>query len=145
MNLQQLRYLVAVSDFGSVSAAARSLGVSQPVISRSVHAFETEHGVTVFGLSGTRLIITEEADSIVKAARDALAAIDAVGQTAQAVRDRRDLVIATTPTNGLLLTKALSELRRCEPSLVIRVCRANDADDVLRMSTTGLRSSVSAS
>lgn len=132
MNVQQLRYLVAVSDSGSLSAAARSLRVTQPVISRSVHAFETEHGVTVFELSGTRLVITEEAQAIVHAARDALAAIDAVGQTAQAVRDRRDLVIATTPTNGLLLTKALSELSRCEPGLVIRVCRANDADDVLR-------------
>ena len=132
MNVQQLRYLVAVSDFGSVSAAARSLGVTQPVISRSVHAFETEHGVTVFGLSGTRLVITEEAQAIVNAARGALAAIDAVGQSARAVREMRELVIATTPTNGLLLTKALSELRRCEPGLAIRVCRANDADDVLR-------------
>ena len=66
MNVQQLRYLVAVSDFGSVSAAARSLGVTQPVISRSVHAFEVEHGVTVFGLSGTRLVITEEARAIVR-------------------------------------------------------------------------------
>jgi DNA-binding transcriptional LysR family regulator len=109
MNVQQLRYLVAVSDFGSVSAAARSLGVTQPVISRSVHAFEAEHGVTVFGLSGRRLVITEAAQAVVSAARDALAAIDAVGQTAQTVRDQQELVIATTPTNGLLLTKALSE------------------------------------
>ncbi len=132
MNVQQLRYLVAVSEFGSVSAAARSVGVTQPVISRSVHAFETEHGVTVFGLSGTRLVITEEARAIVHAARVALAAIDDVARTARAVRNRRDLVIATTPTNGLLLTRALSELRQCEPGLVIRVCRANDADDVLR-------------
>jgi DNA-binding transcriptional LysR family regulator len=132
MNVQQLRYLVAVSDSGSLSAAARSLGVTQPVISRSVHAFEAEHGVTVFGRSGTRLIVTEEAEPIVRSARDALAAIEAVGQTAQAVRDRRELVIATTPTNGLLLTKALSQLRRCEPGLVIRVCRADDADDVIR-------------
>jgi DNA-binding transcriptional LysR family regulator len=133
MSVQQLRYLIAVSDFGSVSAAARSLGVTQPVISRSVHAFETEHGVTMFGLSGTRLVVTEAGRPIVDAARDALAAFDAVGQTAQAVRDRREFVVATTPTNGLLLTKALSELRRCEPGLVIRVCRADDAEDVLRI------------
>ena len=132
MNVQQLRYLVAVSDFGSVSAAARSLGVTQPVISRSVHAFEVEHGVMVFGLSGTRLVTTEEAQAIVQAARDALVAIDAVGRAAQAVSERRELVVATTPTNGLLLTRALSQLRRCEPGLDIRVCRANDADDVLR-------------
>ncbi len=72
------------------------------------------------------------------AARDALAAFDAVEQTAQAVRDQRELVIATTPTNGLLLTEALSELHRCEPGLVIRVCRADDADDVLRIVDEGM-------
>ena len=49
------------------------------------------------------------------AARDALAAFDAVGQTAQTVRDKRELVIATTPTNGLLLTEALSELVGAKP------------------------------
>jgi DNA-binding transcriptional LysR family regulator len=137
MTVQQLRYLVAISDFGSVSAAARSLGVTQPVISRSVHAFEAEYGVTMFGLSGRRLVITETAQKIVSAARDALAAIDAVGQMAQTVGGQQELVIATTPTNGLLLTEALSELRRCEPSLAIRVCRADDANDVLRKVSEG--------
>ena len=65
MNVQQLRYLVAVSDFGSLSAAARSLGVTQPVVSWAVHAFETEHGVKVFRLSGTRLVVTEQGQAIV--------------------------------------------------------------------------------
>lgn len=138
MNVQQLRYLIAVSDSGSVSAAARSLGVTQPVVSRSIHAFELEQGVTVFGRSGTRLVVTETAQEIVKAVRIAVAALDAVEQTAQAVRNRRELVIATTPTNGLLLTEALSELRRCEPDLVTSVCRADDADHVLRIVQEGL-------
>jgi LysR family transcriptional regulator, nitrogen assimilation regulatory protein len=137
MNVQQLRYLVAVSDFGSVSAAGRTLGVTQPVISRAVHAFETEHGVTMFTLSGTRLVLTEAGEPIVDAARGALAAFDVVAQTARTVRDKREFVIATTPTNGLLLTSTLSELRRCEPGLVIRVCRANDAEDVLRIVHNG--------
>ena len=138
MNVQQLRYLIAVSDLGSVSAAARSLGVTQPVVSRSIHAFETEQGVTVFALSGTRLVVTEAAREIVTAARNALTALDAVEQTAQSVRHKRELVIATTPTNGLLLTEALGELHRCEPGLVISVCRADDADHVLRFVQDGL-------
>src|SRR3984957_14953021 len=138
MNVQQLRYLIAVSDFGSVSAAARSLGVTQPVVSRSIHAFEIEQGVKVFELSGTRLVITDAAQEIVNAARNALAAFDAVEQTAQAVREKRELVIATTPTNGLLLTEALGELHRCEPALVISVCRADDADHILRIVQDGM-------
>ena len=131
MNVQQLRYLVAVSDSGSVSGAARDLGVTQPVISRAVRAFEVEHGVTVFCLSGRRLVPTEGGRAVIDAAREALGAIEAVGQAARVAGGETELVVATTPTNGLLLTTALSELGRSHPGLGIRVCRANDADDVL--------------
>jgi DNA-binding transcriptional LysR family regulator len=137
MNIQQLRYLIAVSGSGSVSAAARSLGVTQPVVSRSVHAFEAEQGVAVFERVGTRLVVKEAGQVIVDAARAALAAFDAVAEAAEAVRERREFVIATTPTNGQLLTEALGELHRCEPGLVIRVCRANDADHVIRIVQDG--------
>jgi DNA-binding transcriptional LysR family regulator len=131
MNVQQLRYLVAVSDFGSVSAAARSLGVTQPVISRSVRAFEVEHGIPMFCLSGRRLVPTGTGKAVIDSARDALVAVDAVGEAARAAGGQAQLVIATTPTNGLLLTPALSNLGRCEPNLEITVCRASDGDDVL--------------
>ena len=137
MNVQQLRYLVAVSDFGSVSAAARSLHVTQPVISRSIRSFEVEHRVTVFCLSGRCLVPTEAGVAVVDAARDALAAVDAVVQKARTAGNRAELVIATTPTNGLLLTSALSELGLSEPDLDISVCRAADAHDVHRKVQAG--------
>lgn len=124
--------MVAVSDGGSVSAAARSLCVTQPVISRSLRAFEIEHGVTVFALSGRRLIPTGAGAVIVDAARDALAAIEVVAQLAHAAGGQPELSIATTPTNGLLLTNALSAIGRNDPTLEIRVSRASDAVDVVR-------------
>ena len=133
MNVQQLRYLVAVSDLGSVSAAARSLHVTQPAISRSIRSFEVEHGVTVFELSGRRLVPTEAGNAVVDAARRALAAVDEVGHEARAAGGQTELLIATTPTNGLLLTSALSKVGRSEPGLEIKVRRAGDADEVLRM------------
>src|SRR6185437_1424804 len=104
MNLQQLRYLVAVVDCGSVSAAARRLSLTQPVVSRALHAFEVEHGVEVFNRRGRRLVPTDVGTTIVDAARRALVAIDAVEQTAREAAGRSELVIATTSTNGLLLT-----------------------------------------
>jgi LysR family transcriptional regulator, cyn operon transcriptional activator len=137
MNVQQLRYIVAVSDSGSFSAAARALAVTQPVISRSVRAFEAEHGVTMFTLSGRSLIPTQSGLAIVVAAREALAAIEDVAQTARAAGGQTELVIAATPTNGLLLTTALSEMSRCEPGLELRLCRGSDTDDVLRKIQAG--------
>lgn len=133
MNVQQLRYLVAVSDLGSVSAAARSLHVTQPVISRSIRSFEVEHQVTVFRLSGRRLVPTKAGRSIIDAARRALAAVDEVGHEARAAGGLAELVIATTPTNGLLLSSALSELGREEPNLQIKVQRSGDSEEVMRM------------
>jgi LysR family transcriptional regulator, nitrogen assimilation regulatory protein len=133
MNVQQLRYLVAVSDLGSVSAAARSLHVTQPAISRSIRSFEVEHHVTVFRLSGRRLVPTQAGTSVIDAARRALAAVDAVGHEARAAGGLAELVIVTTPTNGLLLTSSLSELGRAEPDLEIKVQRAGDSDEVMRI------------
>lgn len=138
MNIQQLRYLVAVSDFGSVNAAGRALGITQPVISRAIRAFEAEHRVTVFALCGRSLVPTEDGRAIVDAARDALTAIDGVAQMARRLTGRQtELVIATTPTNGLLLTPSLSEIGRCEPGLELRVCRASDTDDAFQKVRTG--------
>jgi DNA-binding transcriptional LysR family regulator len=68
----------------------------------------------------------------VDAARDALAAIDTVEQKARSVGGHAELTIVATPTNGLLLTTALSELGRCEPGLTLRLSRASDAHDMLR-------------
>ena len=46
--LQQLRYLVAVADHGSVSAAARSLYVSQPGLSSAILHLEDVFGIQCF-------------------------------------------------------------------------------------------------
>jgi DNA-binding transcriptional LysR family regulator len=133
MNMQQLRYLVAVTDTGSVSAAARSLHVTQPVITRAIRSFETEHAISVFHLCGRRLVPTETGKAVVESARQALSAIEDVAQTARTATDRPELLIATTPTNGLLLLKALNDIGRNEPEIEVRHSRADDAEDLLHM------------
>lgn len=44
MKLQQLRYLVAVVQAGSITEAARRLNVSQPALSAGLNALEAELG-----------------------------------------------------------------------------------------------------
>jgi DNA-binding transcriptional LysR family regulator len=137
MNIQQLRYLIGVSDEGSMSAAARSLHVSQPVISRSIRSFEHEHGVTLFRLSGRRLVPTDAGRAVVDSARRAMAAIDAVSRTAQERPSRDELAIATTPTTGALLVRALSQLPRHLPDLAVRFCSVTEAADMVQMVDEG--------
>jgi molybdate transport repressor ModE-like protein len=48
LELRQLRYFVAVADAGSISAAARELGVSQPTISDRTRALEDRINSNLF-------------------------------------------------------------------------------------------------
>ncbi|MEH6833009.1 MULTISPECIES: LysR substrate-binding domain-containing protein [Falsihalocynthiibacter] len=48
MKLTQIRDLIATADTGSLRAAARHLGVTQPAITRSIRELERELGVPLF-------------------------------------------------------------------------------------------------
>ncbi len=54
MDLKQIRYLVAVAEAGSFSAAARRAFVTQPTLSAAVAALERELGVRFFERGGPR-------------------------------------------------------------------------------------------
>lgn len=48
MKLTHLRYITTVAERGSLRAAARHLGITQPAITRSIREIEHELGVTLF-------------------------------------------------------------------------------------------------
>ena len=48
MELYQLEELAALAEYGSISKAAESVGVSQPAMSRSMKLLETDIGVPIF-------------------------------------------------------------------------------------------------
>ncbi|GIK88136.1 MAG: CysB family transcriptional regulator [Betaproteobacteria bacterium] len=104
MNLQQLRYLVAVVDNGlNVSEAAEALYTSQPGISKQIRQLEDELGVQVFVRAGKRLArLTPPGAIVVATARRALAEIANLRRVADEFRseDEGDLSIATTHTQA---------------------------------------------
>lgn len=60
MDLKSLRYFLAIADEGSISAAAESLNLSQPNISRQMTLLEKELGVKLFERGSRRIVLTEE-------------------------------------------------------------------------------------
>jgi len=104
VNLQQLRYLVAVVDNGlNVSEAAEALYTSQPGISKQIRQLEDELGVQVFVRAGKRLArLTPPGAIVVATARRALAEIANLRRVADEFRseDEGDLSIATTHTQA---------------------------------------------
>lgn len=47
MTLQQLWYIVAIAEAGTLSGAARTLFITQPSLTKTVRELETEMGITI--------------------------------------------------------------------------------------------------
>ena len=60
MELLQLKYYVAVVQEGSISQAAKSLGMTQPPVSMQVRLLEEELGCKLFDRGSRRITLTEE-------------------------------------------------------------------------------------
>jgi DNA-binding transcriptional LysR family regulator len=135
MNLQQLRYLVTAADAGSFSSAARALQISQPVLSRALHGLERECKLALFRRDGRRLVLTEAGTAVVASARRALDAVDDVQRTARQLAMGSELVLVSTPTNSTLLSAIVASFIRSRPSVALRLRRATDMQEVIRMVT----------
>jgi LysR family hydrogen peroxide-inducible transcriptional activator len=81
--VRQLECLVAVADHGSFRRAATALGISQPALSAHVQTVEALLGVQVFERDRRSVLVTPAGEDLVGRAREALAAIDAVGDAAR--------------------------------------------------------------
>lgn len=139
MNLQQLRYLVATVDTGTMTAAARQLHVAQPALSRAVHAFEDELGVSLFERDGRRLRLTAAGADVVAAARRVLDDVDELVATATGHRRVGEhLEVATTPTLETLLARhLLPAFYEVRPDVSVRVHRATGREEVHGMVLAG--------
>jgi len=135
MNLQQLRYLVEVADGPSLSAAARRMGISQPVLSRAIRTLEHDLDVDLVVLDGRRLVIRTDAEPIAAAARDALAAVDRVVTVADRLHVR-EVTIAASPSHQSMLAPMLPQLARAA-GCTVRLLSAVDTDDMARLIRAG--------
>ena len=72
MTLQQLRYVVAIADAGSINIASKHLFISQPSLSGTMKELEKELGFEVFERSNRGIAITPEGEEFLGYARQVL-------------------------------------------------------------------------
>lgn len=72
MTIQQLKYILAVAQAGSITEAAKQLFISQPSLSNSIKETEKEAGITVFIRSRTGITLTKEGTEFLGYARQVL-------------------------------------------------------------------------
>jgi LysR family transcriptional regulator, hydrogen peroxide-inducible genes activator len=87
MNLRDLRYIVALADFGHFGRAAEACHVSQPTLSGQILKLEDELGLAIFERIGRSVRPTVAGAEILIQARRALTAADEIFAVARASRD----------------------------------------------------------
>ncbi len=100
MEFRQLEYLIAVSDHGGFSRAARECFVSQSAVSHRIAALEKELGVELFERAGRRVTLTDAGETLLPRARELLrlraGAIDAVRPRPDRIRLAANMSFART-------------------------------------------------
>ncbi|MEO3784416.1 LysR family transcriptional regulator [Actinocorallia sp. B10E7] len=131
MNLRQLRYVVATADHGTMTSAAQALYVAQPALSRAVRELERELGTELFARSGRGVVLTAVGEQVVRQARIALDAVDAIESVTRAGGRGAELRIAATPTLEPELTgRLLPRFARDQPAVRVRVVRCEGREAV---------------
>lgn len=107
-SIQSLRVYLSILEHGSLSAAGRELGMTQPAVSNHLHALEERFGVTLL-TRGRHLQPTPAGECLSGHARrvlDDLAALEA--EVARHAGPRGRLVVGASSTPGELLMPRLA-------------------------------------
>ena len=78
MTLQQLRYVTAVADAGTISKAAQQFYISQPSLTNSIQELEQELGLTIFHRTNRGVALTPEGEEFLGYARQVLAQMELI-------------------------------------------------------------------
>jgi DNA-binding transcriptional LysR family regulator len=83
MTLVQLRHLISLAQTGSFSKSAVALFLTQPALSRSIRALETELGRPLFDRIGRRSEVTPYGRDVVERARQLVHSADDLRESSQ--------------------------------------------------------------
>lgn len=140
MELRVLQYFLAVARERSISAAAQSLHLTQPTLSRQIMELEEELGKKLLIRGGRRITLTKDGALLQKRAEEIL---DLVARTEQelACPDESvsgDVCIGTGETEGVRSIAALAaRLQKSCPGVRFHVF-SGDASDVCERLDKGL-------
>ncbi len=60
MTLQQMKYIIAIVQYGSITEASKRLFITQPSLSNAVKDIETETGIEIFQRSVKGITLTSD-------------------------------------------------------------------------------------
>ena len=131
MNIKQLQYFVTIVESGTITAAARKLGISQPPLSAQMKLLEEELGVTLME-RGARQVRLTDAGRILY--RRAIAIVELTDTTLKELTDFRTgnagiLRLGTVSSCGIgLLKSKMAAFRQKFPDVRFEIYEGNTLD-----------------
>jgi DNA-binding transcriptional LysR family regulator len=125
MRLAQIDAFLATADAGSIRAAGRALGVSQPAMTKSIRSLETELGVALFRRSAHGIELTGSGRLFLVRAKIISKELERSRHELAHSGITKSVTISSAPgIAALVLPYALSQLRRQAPEIEVRVQEA---------------------
>lgn len=129
------RAFLVTAEEGSLSAAARALGMTQPTLGRQVSALEKELGVALFERVGLGLILTPSGLDLVEHVRAMGDAASRVSLTAsgQSQSIEGNVCISCSEYYSVyILPPIIKKLRKLEPKITIEIIATSTTSDLRR-------------
>jgi len=136
LTLRQFRTYLTVVECGSVSAAARLLGMTQPAASQQLREMERRAGIRLLERAAGRSLPTAAGQALILPVRRALAAAEDVEAVAATHREGQAgrIRLGTGATACIhLLPPVLAAVRRRLPAVELIVATGNTPDIVRRV------------
>jgi len=126
MHIEQLEYIVEISETGSFSVAAENLHVTQSGISKSIGKLEEELGIKIFNRSRSGALPTEEGKTVIEKAYEVIIKLQEFRKTAkiQSSQALEDLKISVYPLLIESIFKSLSSFKEDNPHIQIEIKEA---------------------
>ena len=129
------RYFLAVANSGSLTAAARHLGVSQPTVGRQIQALEEIIGARLFDRANSGYMLTAPGEAIIGLARAIENQALAIERRIAGEDDRVEGRVRVSAAEGFStywLAPRLPELRQRYPDIEIELIVGSAALDLVR-------------
>lgn len=128
MDLNKLKYFLAVAQTEHVTNAANALGISQPALTRSLHRLEQELGVDLIVGEGRNIRLTAEGELLYQKTAQAMRSLDEAERSIKAcsVRSKHTIDICIESASALVV-EAIARYSREHPSIAFTVSQDHDA------------------
>ena len=129
MELRSLDYFLAVVEQGSLRAAAQSIGLTQPALTKAIRRLEDSFGVQLFDRKARGVTLTGYGQVVLSHARELQTSFKAVKEEVEALRHGISGLVrigAGPSWQDAVLPDAIRQLRSERPSVRVRVIGGTD-------------------